>query len=167
MKKILYTVLAAGTLAFTTSCEDRGTTFETVEANENEKVNPNHIRPYSNLDSLSRMVQLTTASVPANGQLATEMVKVYYKPDQDISDIVQQFNLSETARMTGQAGATRDVTSGSDPMEQQSMTTVQDSLNEVTGDANKEAAKPEQKKATQKSNTTKQPSAADTKTKKQ
>ncbi|MEJ8803109.1 hypothetical protein [Pontibacter sp. H249] len=146
MKKALNIMLAAGILFFVSSCiEDSGTSFETEESNNDESVNPNHIRPYSNLDSLSRMIQMTTATVPANGQLATEMVKVYYKPGQDVSDIVEQFNLNETARMTGQAGDTKDVTSATDPLEQQSMRTVQDSVNVVTGGKNNADARSKEK----------------------
>lgn len=156
MKKAFNIVLAAGILLFASSCmEDSGTSFETEEANEDENVNPNHIRPYSNLDSLSRIIQMTTATVPTNGQLATEMVKVYYIADLDVGDIVEQFNLSETARMVGQAGDIIDESSASDPMEQESMTTVQDSLNEVTGGKNTENAKPEQSNTNQNTTGTK------------
>jgi len=48
MKKIFYSIFALSTLMFTaTSCsEDRGTTTEVADSNEDEYVNPNHIRGY-------------------------------------------------------------------------------------------------------------------------
>ncbi|MBC5993696.1 hypothetical protein [Pontibacter cellulosilyticus] len=154
MKKAFNIVLAAGILFFASSCmEDSGTSFETEESNNDERVNPNHIRPYSSLDSLSRMIQMTTATVPTNGQLATEMVKAYYISDQDASGIIEQFNLNQTTRMVGQAGDIIDESSATDPREQESMVTVQDSLNEVTGDKNTESAKPEQNNPNQKTTT--------------
>ncbi|GAB3198167.1 hypothetical protein ABID22_000621 [Pontibacter aydingkolensis] len=147
MKKALNILFAAGTLFIVTSCiEDSGTSFETQESNEDERVNPNHIRAYSGLDSIARLVTNSTATIPTNGQLATEMVKVYYKPGQDITDIVEQFNLNETARMGGQTQNTTDATSATDPMEQQSMTTVQDSVNVVTGAKNNADARSDQDK---------------------
>lgn len=119
MKNVLCTAMALAMLLLVSACgEDRGTSYEIEDANENEQVNPLHIRPYSNLDSLSKLITLTTSTVPTSGQLATEMVKVYYMPGRDISGIIEQFDLlqgpvTQTARMVGppqiEVGGKRDM----------------------------------------------------------
>lgn len=170
MKKAFNLILAAGTLLLATSCaEDKGTSFETVSANKNEKVDSKHIRGYYGLDSLAQMVRQAGPGLPQNGQLATEIVKAYYIGSQDLKEVATQFQLSETARMGGQTPAqaamdTTDPTSATDQMEQQSMQTVQDSVNVVTGGANKADARPKDKKTDTKTSSKK---ASSEKTKKQ
>lgn len=119
MKKVVHTVMALAMLLLVSACGgDRGKTYETEDSNENEVVNPLHIRPYSSLDSVSKMVTLTSSTIPTNGQLATEMVKVYYMPGRSIKGLVEQFNLaqtpvSQTDRMVGppqiEVGGQRDM----------------------------------------------------------
>ncbi|WP_347158347.1 hypothetical protein [Pontibacter chitinilyticus] len=50
MKKILYSIFAISTIFLATSCnqEDRGTTTEIASANDDESVDPDHIRGYGN-----------------------------------------------------------------------------------------------------------------------
>ena len=151
MKKAFNIILAAGTLLFTASCmEDKGTSFEVTYANEDERVNPNHIRDYYGLDSIAQMVRQAGPGLPQNGQLATEIVKAYYIDGQDLKEVATQFQLSETTRMGGQSRTqaamdTTDPTSATDQMEQRSMQTVQDSVNVVTGGRNEADARSKEK----------------------
>ncbi|WP_299819670.1 hypothetical protein [uncultured Pontibacter sp.] len=151
MKKILNTVFAASALLLATSCaEDKGTSTEVSYANEDERVDRKHIRDYYGMDTLARMVTQAGAEVPQNGQLATEIVKAYYINDRKLDEVKRMYNFSETTLMGGQtptqdAMKNPDATSATDQLEQQSMRTVQDSVNEVTGGANTEDARPESK----------------------
>ena len=123
MKKTLYTILAAGTLLFTASCsEDRGTTTEVVSANEDERVNPKHIRGYGDrepggVDSIAekggqmysfdveRLSREMRNDMQLNDVLATEIVEVYYNRDRQLSEMMQRYQLSDTARMGGDAAS--------------------------------------------------------------
>lgn len=105
MKKILYSIFALSTIMFTaTSCEDRGTTTEVEDANEDEYVDPNHIRGYGdrepggmppadpeadqmygfNTEELSN--QLTT-DLGVDTVVAAQMVRVYYDRNRQLSEM--------------------------------------------------------------------------------
>jgi hypothetical protein len=120
MKKTLYTILAVSTILFATSCgEDRGTTTEVTSANEDENVNPKHIRGYGDrepggVDSISRrggqmysfdsdrLSNEMATDMQLNNEMATEIVKVYYDRDKQLSEMMQR---SDTARMGGDAAS--------------------------------------------------------------
>jgi hypothetical protein len=123
MKKTLYTILAVGTIFFTASCgEDRGTTTEVTSANEDERVNPKHLRGYGDrepggVDSINqkggqmysfdtdRLTTEMATDMQLNNDLATEIVKVYYDRDRQLSEMMQRYQLSDTARMGGDAAS--------------------------------------------------------------
>ncbi len=110
MKKILYPVLALSTLLFTvTSCsEDRGTTTEVVDSNEDENVDPSHIRGYGDAEpggvapaapeagqmygfDREGFSQQVAADLGLEGEVATRMVEVYYDRNRQLSEMEQRF----------------------------------------------------------------------------
>lgn len=109
MKKIFYSIFALSTLLFaSTSCtEDRGTTTEVVDSNEDESVNPDHIRGYGDAEpggtapadpaagqmygfDRDKFSQQVTTDLGLEGNLATEMVQVYYDRSRQLSELEQR-----------------------------------------------------------------------------
>lgn len=106
MKKILYSIFALSTLLFTaTSCtEDTGTTTEVVDSNEDENVDPSHIRGYGDREpgglppsspeadqmygfSTEELSNRLTTDLGVDTVLATQMVRVYYDRSRQLSEM--------------------------------------------------------------------------------
>lgn len=109
MKKILYSLFALSTLLFTaTSCtEDRGTTTEVEESNDDESVNPNHIRGYGDAEpggtqpadpeagqmygfDIDKLSGEMKADLGVDDDIAAEMVRVYYDRSRQLSELEQR-----------------------------------------------------------------------------
>ncbi|MCJ8167296.1 hypothetical protein MKJ04_20820 [Pontibacter sp. E15-1] len=110
MKKILYSAFALSALLFAaTSCsEDRGTTTEVVDSNENENVDPSHIRGYGDAEpggtapaapeagqmygfDRDAFSQQVNADMGLEGEVATQMVQVYYDRNRQLSEMEQRY----------------------------------------------------------------------------
>lgn len=106
MKKIFYSLFALSTLLFTaTSCsEDRGTTTEVEDSNEDESVNPDHIRGYGDAEpggtppadpvpgqmygfDRDKLNDQVRADLGVDEDVAAEMVRVYYDRDRQLSEM--------------------------------------------------------------------------------
>ncbi|MHA6246957.1 hypothetical protein ACXYMU_03400 [Pontibacter sp. CAU 1760] len=105
MKKIFCSLFAVSALLFTASCsEDRGTTTEVVDSNEDENVNPNHIRGYGDAEpggvapadpeagqmygfSTEELSTAITTDLGVDADVATKMVQVYYDRDRQLSEM--------------------------------------------------------------------------------
>ncbi len=123
MKKTLYTILTVSTIFFAVSCgEDRGTTTEVKSANEDENVNPKHIRGYGDrepggIDSINqrggqmysfdvdRLSREMATDLQLSSDLATEIVEVYYNRDRQLSEMMKRYQLSDKVRMAGDAAS--------------------------------------------------------------
>jgi len=120
MKKTLFSILTISTLLFNAACGEKGTSTEVATANEDEDVNPNHIRGYGDREpggandgppEPNQMYAFDTDALSAElrndlgveGDMATEIVRVYYDQNRQLSELKQQVLLSDTARMGGQA----------------------------------------------------------------
>lgn len=109
MKKIFYSLFALSTLLFTaTSCtEDKGTTTEVEESNDNEDVNPEHIRGYGDAEpggtapadpEAGQMYGFDTdklsgemkTDLGVGDDIAAEMVRVYYDRSRQLSELEQR-----------------------------------------------------------------------------
>ena len=109
MKKILYPLLALSTLLFAaTSCsEDRGTTTEVVESNDDENVDPDHIRGYGDAEpgglppadpaagqmygfDIDKLGGEMKTDLGINDDVAAEMVRVYYDRSRQLSELEQR-----------------------------------------------------------------------------
>lgn len=109
MRKIFYSLFVLSTLLFTaTSCsEDRGTTTEVEESNDDESVNPNHIRGYGDAEpgglppadplagrmygfDRDRLSADIKADLGVNDDVAAEMVRVYYDRSRQLSELEQR-----------------------------------------------------------------------------
>ncbi|TPE44082.1 hypothetical protein [Pontibacter mangrovi] len=111
MNKRIIPLLAFATMLAASSCsyDKTGTSFEVVNANEDEAVNPNNIRGYGNREpdmgdvngpKPSDYYAFSINDVPADmrqqleGNVAVEMVRTYYSPDRQLSDLYEQYNPS-------------------------------------------------------------------------
>lgn len=122
MKKIFYSFFALSALLFSaTSCtEDRGTTTEVVDSNEDESVNPDHIRGYGDAEpggmppsspeadqmygfDRDKFSQQVTTDLGLEGNVATEIVQVYYDRNRQLSELEERFQANATSRSGGQA----------------------------------------------------------------
>lgn len=98
----------AAAIFFTSCSEDRGTTTEIADANENERVNPLHIRDY-NLPgtagyATATMQGQTGAASDQPQPSAVELVTAYYTAvDPAKSYRNQYYKFSTTQRMRGKA----------------------------------------------------------------
>lgn len=141
MNKILIPVASAAILLFATSCsyDKTGTSFEVTDANEDENVNPAHIRGYGDREpgadgkadpKPNQYYAFSTRTVPAEtrqqleGNVAVEMVTVYYSPSRQLSDLAEQYSspgnqggatspaAADTAAATSGTGITTDSGTG-------------------------------------------------------
>ncbi|WP_161890191.1 hypothetical protein [Pontibacter russatus] len=116
MKKILYPLLAFSTLLFTaTSCsEDRGTTTEVAESNDDESVDPDHIRGYGDAEpggtppadpvagqmygfDIDKLSGEMKTDLGINDDIAAEMVRVYYDRNRQLSELEQRLQADANA----------------------------------------------------------------------
>ncbi|NDK56989.1 hypothetical protein [Pontibacter fetidus] len=111
MKKIVYTVGMAMAILFTSCSEDRGTTTEVANANENEKVNPAYIRDY-NIPGTAAYAAASTQDQagPQPQPSAIELVTAYYTERDPVKSYrTDNYKLSPVQRKRGnaaEAGAT-------------------------------------------------------------
>lgn len=112
---------------------NRGTTYETADANKNEHVNPNQIRGYGKDETVADMTQGTEDAWRLNSQqISTRMAadlqldpetrnkveQVISNRERRLHDLDQQYNYSATNRMGGQASNdTRNDTSDNPSMQ--------------------------------------------------
>ena len=162
MKKLLYPILALSPVLFlTTSCsEDRGTTTEVVSANEDEDVNPDNIRGYGDAEpggappsspeagqmygfEADRYSTEFTNDLNLEGDLATEMVKIYYDRDRQLSELEQRYQYSDTARM---GGKTDEAAANTKPLTETERTAEKKRIDEETDTKVKKILTPEQYK---------------------
>ncbi|MFD2514618.1 hypothetical protein ACFSRY_12145 [Pontibacter locisalis] len=162
MKKILYPIFALSTVLFlTTSCaEDTGTSTEVEYANEDESVNPNHIRGYGDREpggappsspeadqmygfEVDRYSGEFVSDLGLDEDLATEMVKIYYDRSRQLSELEQRYQYTDTARMGGQ---TDEAATNTQPLTESQMREEQERIDRETDQRVKEKLSPEQYK---------------------
>lgn len=162
MKRLLYSIFALSTTLFlTTSCaEDKGTSTEVVSANEDESVNPQHIRGYGDREpggaapsspeagqmygfEADRYSTEFASDLNLEEDLATEMVKIYYDRDRQLSELEQRYQYSETARM---GGKTDEATANQQPLTEEEKKAEQERINKETDQKVKKMLTPEQYK---------------------
>lgn len=129
MKKILYPIFAISTMLFATSCKEgmndnRGTTTEVVGANDDENVDPEHIRDYGTTPGASattgdtdadeqyradadELTAQVTTDLKLDDQTKERVQQVYYNRNKKLGDLRQGNNSSAANRMNSN-------TSGSD-----------------------------------------------------
>ncbi|GGG22626.1 hypothetical protein [Pontibacter amylolyticus] len=122
MKKVFYSIAIVSAMMFASCSEDRGKTYETADANNDENVNQSHIRgsetAMGNTSDMSNSGDMAANSDVAwrsnatriAGQMATDMrldtatqnrvEQVLYERERRLSEL--QFNYNETNRMGGQ-----------------------------------------------------------------
>lgn len=133
MKKAIVPVLALATVLFASSCgqDKRGSTTELVEANNDEEVNPRHIRGYGDREpgttgsaapKPSSYYSFSINDLPADkrlelqGNVAVEMVQTYYDPDKQLSDLYRKYKNQPAAAIqanTDTAASATDTTATS------------------------------------------------------
>lgn len=129
MSNKLLPALAIMALCFASSCgyDKTGTTTEVINANADEDVNPAHIRGYGDREadmknpgapSPNQYYAFSTASLSAeqrrelDGKVAVEMVKTYYDPEMQLSDLAVKYNRqSNTKPAAPQPAAAPDTAS--------------------------------------------------------
>ncbi|GHA75071.1 hypothetical protein [Pontibacter akesuensis] len=111
MRKVILPAFAIATLFLTTSCYEEisgfGTTTETQDSNDDEEVNPLHIRGYGDREpgtggprapQPNQYYAFSTTGLESatrrelENSVAIEMVKVYYDPDMQLSDLDKRYN---------------------------------------------------------------------------
>ncbi|AKD02253.1 hypothetical protein POKO110462_07525 [Pontibacter korlensis] len=114
MSKKFFPVAAIALLFFATSCgeDSKGTSTEVVNSNQDELVNPRHIRGYGNREPGTRgpadpppyqYYAFSTRSLPASarqeleGRVAVEMVTTYYLEGSQLSDLARQYNATSNS----------------------------------------------------------------------
>jgi Spy/CpxP family protein refolding chaperone len=162
MKRILIPICILSTaLILNTSCEDRGTTTEVVSANEDENVNPSHIRGYGDREpggappsspeadkmygfEVDRYSGDFADDMNLDNNLATEMVKIYYDRSRQLSDLEQRYQYSETTKMGGQTQ--EGETQNKQPLNEADVKAERERINKDTDKKVKEILSPEQYK---------------------
>ncbi|PVY38518.1 hypothetical protein [Pontibacter virosus] len=115
MKKVFYSIAIVSAMMFASCSEDRGRTYETADANQDENVNQSHIRGSEEaMGSTSDMANSDAAwrsnSERIASQMATDMrldtttqnrvQQVLYERERRLSEL--EYNYNETSRMGGQ-----------------------------------------------------------------
>ncbi|MDX5420047.1 MAG: hypothetical protein LPK09_12595 [Hymenobacteraceae bacterium] len=115
MKKVFYSIAIVSAMMLASCSEDRGTTHEVADTNEN--VNPSHIRGYGENQTAADMGQEPDAiwrqnSERVSGQMAADMKldaetknkvqQVLYEHEKRLDELEGNYNYSETNRMGGQ-----------------------------------------------------------------
>ncbi|WP_076671795.1 hypothetical protein [Pontibacter indicus] len=121
MKKVFYSIAIVSAMLFASCSEDRGRTYETADANNDENVNQSHIR--GSESAMSSTTDMSNSGDMANsdatwrsnatriaGQMATDMrldtatqnrvEQVLYERERRLSQL--EFNYNETNLMGGQ-----------------------------------------------------------------
>ncbi|MDX5438110.1 MAG: hypothetical protein LPK03_12990 [Pontibacter sp.] len=117
MSKKLIPILTIATLCFTASCgyDKTGTSTEVADSNEDETVNPAHIRGYGDREpgmggpadpQPNQYYAFNITNLPSDvrneleGKVAVEMVQTYYDPERQLSDLEQKYNRPGAAGQT-------------------------------------------------------------------
>ncbi|EJF11016.1 hypothetical protein [Pontibacter sp. BAB1700] len=115
MKKIFYSIAVVSAMMFASCSEDRGRTYETADANQDENVNQSHIRGNETAMGTTTDMSGSDAMWRSNseriaGQMATDMrldtatqnqvQQVLYERERRLSEL--EYNYNETNRMGGQ-----------------------------------------------------------------
>ncbi|TXK23465.1 hypothetical protein FVR03_22580 [Pontibacter qinzhouensis] len=125
MKKTLYSICCASALLFASCTEDRGTTAEVADANENEQVNQNHLNTSENqtiastggfeanteeahLERSQEISSKMAADLKLDKTTKEKVASIFYERDKMLGDIDESYNVSATNRMGGQAEAEVD-----------------------------------------------------------
>lgn len=133
MKKVFYSIAIVSAMMFASCSEDRGRTYETADANQDENVNPGHIRgnetAMGTTTDMGTMGSSDDAMWRSNseriaGQMATDMrldtttqnrvQQVLYERERRLSELESNYNYSETNRMGGQVAEDVDNTATRD-----------------------------------------------------
>ncbi|OKL42010.1 hypothetical protein [Pontibacter flavimaris] len=134
MNKILFPVAAAAILLLTTSCgeDTKGTSFEVTDANHDESVNPAHIRGYHMEEpdmlgapkNLTQYYPFSTKTLPTEtrqtlegGNIAVQMVTVYYSASRSLRDLAEEYNPSGEVGNTSNSPSDTGGGSGDDGTE--------------------------------------------------
>jgi PBP1b-binding outer membrane lipoprotein LpoB len=140
MKKALYSIGLVCAMLFTACSEDRGTSTEVADANENETVDPNNINDYDQPGTAGtkastpytdaayqQHAQLMSDKIATDLQLddatATELTKIYYKRNLQLGDLEQGTSFSSTERMGGQTNETTSMNTDKNHNNSQTSTT--------------------------------------------
>jgi hypothetical protein len=129
MKKVFYSIAVVSAMMFASCSEDRGRTYETADANQDESVNRSHIRGNETaMGGAGTATDMTTGSDATwrsnseriAGQMATDMQlddqtrsrvqQTLYERERRLSELGGQYNMSETNRMGGQVAEDVDNT---------------------------------------------------------
>jgi PBP1b-binding outer membrane lipoprotein LpoB len=129
MKKIVYTMSMAVAILFTSCSEDRGTTTEVADANEDQRVNPLHIRDYNlpgtaaySTASMQDQTNQTGAAANQPQPSAVELVTAYYNDVDPVKSYrTQNYKFSTTQRMRGNAAEAGTTTTSDAPSESTNM----------------------------------------------
>ncbi|WP_439880287.1 hypothetical protein ACSX1A_14115 [Pontibacter sp. MBLB2868] len=166
MKRLFYSIFALSTMLFmASSCsEDRGTTTEVASSNEDENVNPNNLRGYGDREpggappanpeagqmygfEVDKYSDAFAKDLNLDADLATEMVKIYYDRNRQLSELEQRYQYSETSRMGGQAAEETDNAKTKEPpMTEAQKKAEQERIDQETDQKVKEVLNPEQYK---------------------
>ncbi|WP_125185274.1 hypothetical protein [Botryobacter ruber] len=144
MKKVIYSIFSVSVLLFASCSEDRGTTTEVADANEDEVVNQSNIRGFG--DEIGKDVGANTPSTVADyrersehitEQMATDLQldepaqqrvsAIIYDRERRLGELEGRYNFSETNRMGGRVMDENDMgTRMEDPMMQDKTSTTTD-----------------------------------------
>jgi hypothetical protein len=132
MKKVFYSIAIVSAMMFASCTEDRGRTYETADANQDESVNRSHIRGNETAMGAGTGTDMTTGSDATwrtnseriSGQMATDMQlddqtrsrvqQTLYERERRLSELEGQYNFNETNRMGGQVAEDVDNTATSE-----------------------------------------------------
>lgn len=129
MKKTLYSIGLVCAMLFTACSEDKGTSTEVADSNDNVTVDPNNINDYDQPGTAgsTTSTQYTDATYQQNAQevtdqmrsdlqlddaTATEVTRIYYNRNRQLGDLEQGSSFSSTERMGGRTNETRDMNGG-------------------------------------------------------
>lgn len=130
MKKVFYSIGLVSAMMFTAcSTEDKGTSTEVVDSNEDNNVNPNNINDYdqpgtagstasttyTDADYQQHAQQVTdqmTRDIQLDNATATKITRIYYNRNTKLGELEQGTNMNSTERMGGQTNESSNMNSG-------------------------------------------------------
>ncbi|MCC9136748.1 hypothetical protein ACFSKU_10430 [Pontibacter silvestris] len=115
MKKILYLLCFTSAFTFAScSTDTKGYSYETEHSNDDENVNPNHIRTYADIrpgeikgfkTNAGTMYGFTPTvinnmrdNLGSDAAVATRMVYVYYDPSREMADLLKTYHSASSAQ---------------------------------------------------------------------
>lgn len=114
MKKVFYSIAIISATMFA-ACGEKGTSYETADANQDENVNRSHIRSHGQGQTAAGLTEGSDATWRQNAEQISSKMASDLKLDPDAQNRVQQvlyererrlselqYNLNETNRMGGQ-----------------------------------------------------------------